>query len=571
MPFDPNNEKDFKRLRDSVKHNYERMECFRDVREACVDAARGHYYDCEETKQEFDRPNSINSMDQWHNNLVRSFVQDTPRVRVTNKDDPRVAQIFQQHLNQVGVEIDIAETFKNCIRESLLGYLGTAYVGIADDPDVPDGASFVDSIGLPDRVLDMARNTFGEGDFEGHRYERRIDELRDSGMYNLSKIDDIELKHTAWLQTQHDEKHLDDMHSVYEWITLWRIHVKPSNLIVTFADVEGVESPLRVASFDGPTWGSYIRLGFDNVLDGLLPNSRGAMILDIHNFINMQYQRIFIKEDQSAEIFTYHGGAEDDANAIREAADGEMVQVNDNSAVQRRRKGGTNPQALGTAIHARQLFDDQSGHVRQMGPIADTARAESLIQQNISRLVKDMQNTFRAFAQKVYQSIAWYEWTNPARSRKVEIKRGKNGKALEDMWSPEIRQGDFARFEIKIVPESFEFRSSEEQAARVMRAMQGVVIPAMQLPSRKPVVLDSPGFVKRYAELEGIDDELSQFVDFSETAVPNAGGQARIPAGATVGGPQNGGLRPAPQEDLEQRVLAQAMSGGNQQQEGDEF
>lgn len=567
MPFDAENPNDFIRLRESIKHNFGRMESFRNVRKACADAAKGHYYDGDD--DEFDSPDSVNTMDQWLNILVRSFVQDVPRVRVSSKEEPRTARAFEAHLNQVGIELDLGKTFKKIIREALLGYMGIAYVGIEDHPTIPGGASFVDALGLPEYCVDMARDDFSLIDFEAHTYQKRFDEMFGSGFYEDEVLEEGRTAYNVLIENK-TKKHLDEMNSLYEWVDVWSVHVKPENLIVTMLDLDGFDKPIRVEKFDGPVWAPYIRLGFEDVLDGLIPNCRGAMILDLHEFVNSQYRKIFIKEDQSAEIFTYHGGAEDDARAIRDAADGEMVQVNDNNAVQRRRKGGTNPQSLATAIHARQLFDESSGNVRTaggLGPVADTARQEALVSQNVGVLIGDMRNTFRAFAQKVYQAIAWYEWTNEERTRQVDVKAGKNGRAYADMWTPKMRQGDFARFTIEIIPESFEFRSSEEQANRIIRAMNNVVIPAMQLPSSRPVTLDTPGFVQKFAELDGIDNELSEFVNYSEDAVAGTSvSQGSSNSGAPPAQTQNQ-QGPQVEQQILERVLAGAVNGAAPEQD----
>lgn len=576
LNFDPYDPQQYKNLLRAVKYNYREMKPFRNVRRLNVEAARGHYY-----RTDDDPPNSVrdpvNMMDQYQETLVRSFVQTNPRVRVTSRSDPKTAAIFQQHLNIVIKEINLRDTLRRCVQEAILGYIGVAYCGIAPTDNDPVGEAFCDPIPLPDLVVDLSHDEFHQSDLIGHKFARRINELRDDEAYDqevvallkgrrsgLSELDDREYD-----RTRYD----NDQGSLFDWADLWAVVIKPANMVVYMSPQSSIDKPLRVESIDAPEFGPYVILAFKRVPDELMANSPAAMMLDMHDFVNGQYRRMFMKEDQAAEFFTYEGGAEADARKYRDAMDGELVLVNNNQAVQRRLKGGTNPQAMATAIHGRQLFDELSGNIRRLGGVsmnAETATEARIDQSNATRLLRDMQLQVVEFTRKIIQNLAWYEWTHPTRKRKVQLKIGKRGMAVEELWSPEIREGDFIEHEIDIIPDSMEHLSSGQQLEKLMRAIQGLVIPLMQMPSERPVVLKVPELLEKYSELDNLP-ELAEVADYAAdesfvTRPPTSG--SGIPAsGAQAPGRSQQPVSRNPEDALVERVFSGAVSGP-QQEEG---
>ncbi|KKN54699.1 hypothetical protein LCGC14_0589680 [marine sediment metagenome] len=572
LNFDPYEPKQYKRLRQVVKYNYRELKPFRDVRQLNIEAARGHYYRSKDDPPDAVR-DPVNMMDQFVQILVRSFVQSNPTVRVTSRSNPKAARIFQEHLNITIQELDLLSTLRRSVQEAILGYMGLVYCGITTNID-PGGDVFADSIPLPDFVVDLAHDEFSQADIMGHRFARRKGELLDDANYDQEQVAKMKGRRSGRSDLDDRKDRWDyneEQGSLFDWVDIWSILVQPANVIVYLTDDSGVTAPLRAESYDGPEFGPYPLLGFDRVLDELMPNSRAAMMLDTHDFVNGQYRRIFMKEDQAAEFYTYEGGAEEDARQIRDAMDGGVYMVNSNNAVTRRTKGGTNPQALATAIHGRQLFDELSGNLRLLGgvgPIAETATQERLANVNASRLVRDMQLQVVAFTKKILQNIAWYEWTHPTRMRRVERKVGRNGTPVSEMWSPEIREGDFIEHEIDIVPDSMEHRSSAQQLEHLIKAIQTVVIPAMQMPSERPVVLKTPELLRKYSELDNLP-ELAEVVDYAVddafVSAP-AGGAPRAPVGAGAQGPSAAPARSA-EDALVERMFSGTMSN-KQEDEG---
>lgn len=516
----------------------------------------------------------VNMMDQYVQILVRSFVQSNPRARVTSRSNPKVAAIFQEHLNVTIREIDLLGTLRRCVQEAILGYLGIAYCGITPTVNDPAGESFCDPIALPDFVTDLAHDEFHQVDIMGHRFARRLGELVGNEAYDQDVVPLLKGRRSGQseLDDQSDRTDYDEEQgSLFDWVDIWAILVRPANLVVYMSQDTLIDRPLRVESADAPEFGPYCLLAFDRVLDELMPNSRAAMMLDMHDFVNGQYRRIFMKEDQAAEFFTYEGGSEEDARRIRDAMDGELILVNNNNAVARRTKGGTNPQALATAIHGRQLFDELSGNLRLLGgvgPIAETATQERLANINASRLIRDMQMQVVAFTKQILQNLGWAEWTHPTRKRQVELKIGEKGMATSEMWSPEIREGDFIEHEIDIVPDSMEHRSSGQQLEHLIRGVQ-IAMQLAQMPSERPVVIKGPEFLREYSELDNLP-ELAEVVDYAADEAfvtrPPTSGAGGNPPGETAGS-VGGRAPPRSAEDaLVERMFSGAVSGRQQEE-----
>lgn len=566
IDYNPYDEKTYARLRKAIDHNYNKLKSFRNVRKINIDAAKGHYYDTDEADPTI-RRDPVNMMDQFVQVLERSFVQSIPKVRVSNRKNPQSAAVFQEVLNRKIVEMDLVNTLRRSVKEAVLGYMGIAYCGIGPSETDPAGESFCDAVSLPEFVIDLAHDEFDQADIVGHRFSRRIIDLIDDPRYDQEMVQQLKgrTSSSSILNDSESKNRFDDEGSIFDWVDLWQIQIKPANLVVIISEETSVSKPLRTEFYDGPDFGPYVFLSFDRVLDEMMPNSRGAMVLDLHSFVNDLYFRIMQKENMAADYYTYEAGSEDDARRMSEARDGDYIHVENNNAVVRRTNPGTNPQALATAIHSMSLFDQSTGNIRKVGGVsssADTATEARIDSANTSRLIRDMQLQVIQFTKRILQNIAWLEWTHPTRRENIEIKIGENGLAIESPWSPEVRSGDFIEFELEIVPDSMEHRSSRQQLQELMQMIQGVVIPTMQMPSDRPVTINAPALIKKVAELANLPElfEVANFAqddNFQSQPQPQVSGSSlRIPAEATGGG--GGGA--SPEEQIVQQVLSGAVS-----------
>ncbi len=569
LNFDPYNQKDFRRLQQAVKENLRRLDPFRKVRKMVKEAVQGHYYDSDDDQGM--RRDPVNPLDQYQNTLVRTFVQARPIARVTSRTQPKQARIFEAHLNEVIKEIDLVNTLRWVVQEAILGYGGRAYCGISPTVNDPAGESFCDPVSLPDFVIDLSHEEVSQADLIGHSFSRRIGELHDNPLYDQEMVALLETRSSSRseLDNGKDRKRRNNEEgSVFDWTDLWSIMVRPANLVIVMSLDGPVTGPLRVESYDGPEFGPYVDLSFDRVMDELMPQSRGALLLDLHDFVVGQYRRMFIKEDKAAEFFTFEGGSEEDARNIRDAVDNEMVRVNDNKGVVRRNKGGTNPNSMAIGIHSRSLFDEFSNNVRVtggVGPIAETATQERIANANINRTIEDMNLQVIGFTRRVLQNIAWHEWTHPTRTRRVEVKIGKNGRAIEQLWSPQVREGDFIEHEIDIVPDSMVHRTGRQQLEELMRAVQSVVVPVMQLPSERPIILRGPELLQKYSDLAQLP-ELQEVVDYAAdeafVSQPRGSGPATGGGGGGGGGgAPSGGGGGGGSNDPGAAIVQQVLSG----------
>lgn len=574
VSFDPYNPETYQKLKKAVKRNYALMKPFREVRRWNKEAARGHYYNTSDESSGINR-NPVNLLDQLEQVLVRSFVQSNPSARVTtrNKKNMQRAIAFRESLNRQIGDIGLEQTLRYATMDAILGYIGIVYCTIVPTERDPAGEFFADHVSFDDYVVDITRKKFGLIDFEGHRFSRRKDELLDTGMYDNEIVEKLSggRNLNSELKDNPSDPDPDGEADLFEHLDIWSVHVKPANMIVYFSESNEAQAPLRVETADAPSFGPYVRLGFDWVLDELLPNSRAAQMLDLAEFVNGQYTRIFIQEDRKAEYYTYEGKDEKDARAVRDAMDGELIQVENNDAVNKRTKGGTSPQSLGTAAHGMQLFDQMSGNIRLLGgvgPVADTATQERLANANVSRLVTDMQISVVKFTRQILQNMAWYDWTNPLRSQQFTAKVGQNGLAVDLDWTPEQRDGDFIEYEIGIEPDSMVYRSGEQQVQALLQGVQ-LAMQIAQLPSERPIVVRGPELLDHYSRMRNVP-EMESVVDYasSEANVFQASG-ANGRASASQQPQEDGRSRNGGQRTPEDLMIQQAMTGAGQQQ-GDE-
>jgi hypothetical protein len=429
------------------------------------------------------------------------------------------------------------------------------------------GKPFMDAVLLDDFVWDMQAVRVDQADFTGHRVMRRMEYLIDNPLYDQKVVQSLAQRGMSSSSTDEDDgQDRRDDDALYRRVDIWQIYLPQSGLIVWLSDEEK-QKALRWAPWNGPEKGPYRYLWFDKVPGKIMPNSRAAQLLDSHDFVNRIYRDIYTQTRREKEVWAYDGGHEDSAERLRKASHGEFIRA-DMTALQRVHVGGTNPQKLGVAIHGRQMFDELSANIRSLGgvgPIADTLGQERIAQSSASRMVKDMQGSVVDFTQELFQDISWYLWTETLRPTRVR-RPVTEFDSVDDVWPPEILEGDFIEHEIDIEPDSLTYKTSEEQFRALLEIVQTLVIPGMQLPSSRPPVLRLDKLLDMAARRRNIP-ELTEVVEYASDDTLFTPGKPVSATGPTgVLNEADGRTRPQvnPEEQLVQSLINQSPGSGEE-------
>jgi hypothetical protein len=570
MPYDPDNPKEFHRLRESVKYARKQMKPFvkfsMDAKRQMVGA---HYGDT--SKNDYDRV-PVNGMEELANVLSMAIAARNPRVMASTFVEGlvRQARMFEKRLNVLVQEIDLAATFRLAIINAVFGP-GIVRIGTTVDPRKRSHGfmhnprqPYVDNITHANLVLDMSVDHWELQDFMGHRYRRPLDHLQDNPLYNQEAVDQLSSKQYGSQDDQGLEREETLSLGRGQWkeqyrprVDVYDVWLPESNLVLTMH--LDVKVPLRVVPFDGPESGPYLKLSFQDVPGQLWPLAPAYALWDLDDFVNRIYRKIFRQGEREKEVFTYQGEAEDTFERVMRAHDGQSIRSDVSDPVQRVKVGGASPQTIAMAIHAHGLFKRRSGTdvIAGFGQIADTATQEKIVKGSADERVAAMQDRFAEFAKKTVQALAWYEWTEEQREALVYRRIGDSDMVVDELWSPDTREGDFVQYDIDIEPYSMQ-RQTPADKLQLAFAMYDRTLQAMPLLAAQNVAPDFNGFYEGVSRIANFP-ELRDMVRFAPSKVDLTG--VPMPQGAGRPAPFGQQSRPAaaPQSE-DQQLMARILS-----------
>lgn len=571
MPFDPDNPKEFHKLREAIRYARRKMKPFlRFAMDAKRQMVGPHYGDV--SKNEYDKV-PVNSMEELASTLSMAIAARNPQVLVSTFVEGLVPQAerFQMRLNKLVREINLAKTFRAVIVNAVFGP-GVVRVGVEADRKNQVGGylhnigqPFADVIHHSNLVIDMSVDDWELVDFIGDRFRRPLDVLQNNPMYDQDEVDRLSSQDFGSKDDQGLEREqvLSLGMGQYEQryrkrVDLYHVWLPHENLVVTM-HLSG-NKPLRVVPFDGPEGGPYVTLSFQEIPGQLWPLAPAYTIWDLDDFVNKVYRKIFRQATREKEVFTYFGEAEDTFRRILDAVDGEAVRTDVQDPVGRVKVGGASPQTIATAIHAHGLLRRRSGTdvMAGLGPVADTATQERIVKGSSDQRVAAMQDRFAEFAEEVVRRLAWYEWTDPLREDVVYRRISGTDYFYGELWSPETREGDFVQYDIHIEPYSMQ-RQSPASKLQLLFAMFDRTLQAMPILAAQNVVPDINGFYELVSRLANLP-ELRQMVRFA----PSEFNMQGVPA-------PSGTIRPEPigpkkvtqaraEEGNESEIMARLLS-----------
>lgn len=583
MPFEPDNEKDFHRLAESVKYARTQMKPFVEfAMKAKRQMVGPHYGDT--SKNEYDRV-PVNGMEELASVLSMAIAARNPRVTVSTFIEGLLpkAQTYERRLNKLIQEINLAKTLRGAIVNAVFGP-GVVRIGVEAERRTRVGGymhnvgqPFVDNIHHSNLVWDMSPDERELMDFMGDKFRRPLEHFENNALYDQNAVDQlrsgtfgskddqgIDREQVLSLGRGHYEERFRKRVDVYH---IW---LPESNLVVTMS--LNAQKPLRVVPFDGPEGGPYRVLSFQDVPGQLWPLAPAYTLWDLDDFVNRIYRKIFRQGEREKEVFTYQGEAEETFRRVLDAVDGDSIRSDVQDPVQRIKVGGASPQTIAMAIHAHGLFKRRSGSdvIAGFGQIADTATQEKIVKGSADERVGAMQDRFAEFTQEIVQVCAWYEWTEELREEVVYRRIADTDFYVGELWSPETREGDFVQYDISIEPYSMQ-RQTPSSKLQLMFAMWDRTMQAAPMLAAQNIAPDFNGFYDGVSRLANFP-ELRQMVRFKPSEMDLQGTPIPMPAaGGTTPRPfgQQAGAVPAPGArqggDLDEtQLMSRLLSGAGQ-------
>ena len=512
---------DFERVKTAVDWSIKQMATPRKLR---IDAIRqyvgAHYADNGNEKRV-----PTNFLELAVTIYTRQLAARAPRVMI-EPNTPSLrpyAKDMELAINQVPDEIHLGNTLRKAVVEAMFAF-AVAKVGIASSGKVSlghdEGSVFVDLVSLDDYFCDMSATSRDAIQYEGNDYWVCLDDAR--AMAKGEKIEPD--KHTV--TGSQGEQRADGV-SVSEGADLYEekvwlrdVWLPEAKQIVTY----GVKSGklLRTVEWKGPTCGPYHILGFSDVPGNLFPLPPVALWRDLHELGNNLFRKLGRQADSKKTVAAFQGGNDDDANALKNASDGEGIKYSGQKP-ESITVGGIDAPTLAFYMQVRDLFSYFAGNLDTLGglaPQSSTVGQDKLLAQSASARLKTMSEQTIDFAKGIFKSLAFYEWEDPVKERTIEKFVPGTDVSIRKLWTVADRKGKFEDYNFDIDVYSMQDDSPSEKLQKIGMALERFVFPALPMLQAQGGQIDFKELLSLIGRLGNIP-ELSDLVKFQNSDTMN--------------------------------------------------
>ena len=512
---------DFDRMKTAVDWSIKQMARPRQLR---IDAIRqyvgAHYADNGNEKRV-----PTNFLELAVTIYTRQLAARAPRVMIeANAPSLRpYAKNMELAINQIPDEIQLGNTLRKAVVEAMFAF-AVAKVGIASSGKVSlghdEGSVFVDLVSLDDYFCDMSATTRDAIQYEGNDYWVCLEDAQ--AMAGGEKVEAD--KHTV--TGSQGEQRADGV-SVSEGADLYEekvwlrdVWLPESKKVVTY----GVKSGklLRTVDWNGPACGPYHVLGFSDVPGNLFPLPPVALWRDLHELGNNLFRKLGRQADSKKTVAAFQGGNDDDANALKNASDGEGIKYSGQKP-ESITVGGIDAPTLAFYMQVRDLFSYFAGNLDTLGglaPQSSTVGQDKLLAQSASARLKTMSEQTIDFAKGILKSLAFYEWEDPVKERTIEKFVPGTDISIRKLWTVADRKGKFADYNFDIDVYSMQDDSPSEKLQKIGMALERFVFPALPLLQAQGGQIDFKELLALVGRLGNIP-ELSDLVKFQNADTAN--------------------------------------------------
>ena len=489
------NEHEVKRLWDALAHSREKLRPFRENRTDTVKQYVGPHYGNNGSLTDV----PVNYIELAISVYLQQLVGAPPRAYTSTEDIELLpyADNLKVTLDRVLERIGIEDTLLRVVQDAMF-FQGIVKIGLTGRSPMEQGnwwseyaEPFVIWVDPDDWVQDMTAKTEEAMAFCGNRYRVPLEEARDNPLFK--KDVRSRLQRTVKLTTTEsgDEKTetiaggLDVEQDEYEdEVELWDIWLPREQKVVTlWADHEKTP-PLRIVNWKGPRNGPFRIFGFTRVPGNSIYLPPVAVWQDLHDLGNELYLKLGRQALRQKSILPFRGGSEDDAQRIRDSADGDVLRV-DGEIPNEVRYGGPDQVNLAMFLGLNEIFNRQTGNLDVMGGLssqADTATQEEMLGANAGQRIVYMRRRLVQFVDKVMTDLAHYLFEDPNVNVKATKTLGRSGLVkVPVQWNAKERKGSVPLYGIGIEPYSMVYRSPQSQVKNLLDIWNQIVMPAAPL------------------------------------------------------------------------------------------
>lgn len=470
--------------------------------------------------------------------FVMNLAANRPRFSVKSRyvQYDAFAERMARGLDRYAEELYLEEVLQEIVRDSFSSVgaakvyqASSAAVGVETDYRMDRGRPYVQRIGLDRLVWDTAAASETDVQLIGDFYSMPLRQALRSPRFSRSAREKIRDVGAEDWQTDGDRGEdlaksqnncpIDDVIFLVDVFLRLPITIggrKYKSHIRTYVCTRALElripDPVQVLGWDGEECGPYVFLNMGPVPDHFMPSSPGQNQRLLVQLANTLYRKL---EEQARrqKIVTY--AEKGDAEVLRDARDGEFIELLNPQAVNQIRLDGPDQNIFGMLLNTLEQHSQAAGNLKSklgLGPSADTASQDKMIGEMVSKFEAFYQQRYVSFVRRVAKNLArliFYD-ADLVIPGKYETPGGyvvdddflPYG-TFDDDGVPSRPDGEYSAIcRVDIDPYAMGYKSPGERAAMYDAEVQ-TFLPAAPMLAQMGVQLDLAAYFQEKAKLLG--------------------------------------------------------------------
>lgn len=514
--WNPNNAAHRTRLLDALQDSRSKLKPHVDIHDRALRQYLGKMYN---PNEESDK-SEINLMEMAMNIFLRHILPKPPSASVITSRAPYrpAGKAFEAVLeNRLRIDGEIHKQWRMAAVSSMFS-LGVVKVGIEQDEAIDQKGytvyrdqPYIRNVMIRDWIHDMGAQSMEELRYMAHRYVRPLEEAMEDD--TLERTDGIEARDNRQnMSVVDNQTNLDTTRSKTDYVEMaefWDVWLEQEKLLITFpGDLSANPKPLRVIEWEGPSCGPF-HLLYHNSVDGKpFPLPPASMWIEPHYNVNELNDKTITQALAQKTVGTALGAEREDALAVTQAMDRDVIAVQSHNPIQTIQLGGFDQRNYALTIGKIDQFSRMNGNLDLLGggaPQSDTAAQDKILNANSGLRTQRMQETVLEFTAKSLRDYAYWLWTDPLNSYPYQLQLpGWEGDPPMGELTPGQRTHPFFLHEIMVEQYSLIHRSPQEQAQALKQVMLEVVLPAQPILQQSGATADLVEFLRQYAKLSAL-------------------------------------------------------------------
>ena len=460
----------------------------------------------------------------------RNLIAQRPQVLVSTYQPgfKPASALLELAINHQLKKMKFGRLLRRVTMEALFG------IGVVKAGRDADGALFADRVDVDNYYVDMRASGRENIQWEGDRYCMLLSDAVDRYGPKVKRYSrhlktpynetgDARASSVGGIDTATTENAIDD-------IELIDIYVPSERKVYTFpAPASGVAEgsdwtePLDVVDWDGPENGPYHVLGFSDVPGNVLPVPPAALWMDLHELANGLFRKLGRQAERQKDLTLVQAGGEEDAIRVRDAADGEIVPLQNLQGMQQVSFGGADQISLAFLLQVKDMFSWLGGNLDALGGLSaqsQTATQDSLLHESASKRIAAMQGDLMEFTSDLVRDLAWWMWNDDSLELDLVRSIGALNIQIPVQWTADHRKGDFLDYTFDIEPYSFQALTPGAKTQALLSLWNQVMLPGAELGMQQGIAPNMDGMLRTLSKLMNLP-EVEDVVTFVEPqAVP---------------------------------------------------